>query len=140
MSLHRRNPRQDDNAKLLVETLRRLGCSVQVLSAAGVPDAVVGFRQRNHWIEFKRPAGPKGGTAHSEQNALQLSWAAAWRGEKPWVLRTQSDCYDWVQARIDELADDDEMLETYCQTCQRLVPWLTYPDHVRRHPRLVDPG
>ena len=45
----------DANQKEIVETLRRLGCSVAITSASGegFPDIVVGYKGINYLVEIK---------------------------------------------------------------------------------------
>ena len=51
----RRAAKIDDNQREIVSALRRVGCSVQSLAGVGkgVPDLVVGFRDRNFLLEIK---------------------------------------------------------------------------------------
>ncbi len=102
VSLWRKNARVDANHAEIVGVLRAHGCSVQVVSAPGAPDLVVGLMGTNHLVEVKRPAGAKGGVSGRELNPRQRAWHASWRGDKPWVLRSPSDAFEWVQARRDD--------------------------------------
>lgn len=74
--------RQDSNARQVVEMFRALGCSVEhvVPRRAGVPDLLVGHQGRTHLVEVKAPKGKVRPTQHD--------WAQAWRGERPWVVRS----------------------------------------------------
>lgn len=51
----RRAAKIDDNQREIVDALRQAGCSVQSLAGVGkgVPDLVVGFRDRNFLLEIK---------------------------------------------------------------------------------------
>lgn len=55
----RRAARVDDNQKMIVEQLRRLHCSVKVVSQLkGFCDIVVGHRGVNYLFEIKDPSKP----------------------------------------------------------------------------------
>ena len=56
----RRARRTDANQRAIVEALRAVGAVVEVLSdvGRGVPDLLVGWRERWHLIECKRPGPP----------------------------------------------------------------------------------
>ena len=78
----RRAARRDATEDAIVAALLAAGATVHHLSAAGVPDLLVGFRGRNLLIEVKQPAGPRGGSSRDGQRLgeLQLAWHRAWRG------------------------------------------------------------
>jgi hypothetical protein len=70
----------DANQKAIVSAFRRIGASVQVLSAVGkgVPDVLVGFRGVNVLVEIKD------GSLAPSARALtsdQVRWHAAWAGQ-----------------------------------------------------------
>ena len=104
MSLWRKNARHDDNHSQIVDVLRAHGCSVQAINAAGAPDLLVGLRGENHLVEVKRPLGVKGGVAGRDLNPIQRAWHAAWKGSKPWVIRSPGEAVEWVVGRIDDVA------------------------------------
>ena len=83
MSLNRYNAKRDDNEKAIVDALRAYGCSVQRTSGSGLPDLAIGWRGLNLWAEVK---GEKG-----KLTPPQEAWHAAWRGAKPFVLRSVKD-------------------------------------------------
>ena len=72
--------RIDANQGEIVAYLRRIGASVQVLSAVGhgCPDLLVGFRGRNVLLEVK-----DGGKPPSKRKLTpdEQEWHALWRGE-----------------------------------------------------------
>lgn len=65
----------DNNQAEIVEDLRRVGATVQILSdvGQGCPDIVVGFRGRNYLMEIKDGFG--------RLNKLQAEWHTLWRGQ-----------------------------------------------------------
>jgi hypothetical protein len=72
--------RTDDNQKLIVEQLRKLGVSVAVTSmmGKGFPDLVLGYQNKNFLIELKDGAKPK------SQKGLTMDEAkffTAWKGQ-----------------------------------------------------------
>lgn len=75
----RRAARVDANQSLLVELWRRLGATVQILSAVGngCPDILLGYNGLNALVEIK-----DGSKVPSKQklNKLQVEFHEAWRG------------------------------------------------------------
>ncbi len=74
----RRAARRDNIEALVVEALRKSGCSVQRLSAKGVPDLLVYYKDLR-LLEIK-----------GEDGVLtpdQIAWKTAWRG-KVYICRT----------------------------------------------------
>jgi hypothetical protein len=76
------NKRVDRNQQLIVDTLRRAGASVQVLSeiGRGLPDLLVGSstqsgRPINILIEVKNPDG------RCDLTKAERRWIDAWRGQ-----------------------------------------------------------
>ena len=76
----RRAAKIDDNQREIVSALRRVGCSVQSLAGVGrgVPDLVVGFRNRNFLLEIKDGSKPqcKRKLTPDEQNFHSM-----WKGQ-----------------------------------------------------------
>ncbi len=70
--------KRDDNEERVVSWLRAHGCSVQRLSAPGVPDLLVGFRGANVLVEIK-----DGEKIQSRRHLTpeQERWHLAWRGQ-----------------------------------------------------------
>jgi len=83
MSIYRRAAKRDDNEKTIVDALRASGCSVVRTSGAGLPDLAIGWRGLNIWAEVKGPQG--------KLTPPQAAWHSAWRGGKPYVLRSVAD-------------------------------------------------
>ena len=77
----------DRNHAEIVKTFRRMGASVQDLSAVGkgCPDVLVGFRGVNVLVEIKR--GDTAFPSESKLNKIQESWHAAWAGQVA-IVRT----------------------------------------------------
>ena len=78
---HRRGtPRKvDANQAEIVDALRRVGCLVEDMSAAGggFPDLLVGAPHGRKMIYLMEVKNPK---AKGKLNALQQKWHAAWQG------------------------------------------------------------
>lgn len=64
----------------MVKALRRLGCSVAVLSSLGngLPDLLVGFRGRNFLLELKDGDASPSDRRLTEEEEI---WASSWRGQ-----------------------------------------------------------
>jgi hypothetical protein len=71
----RRAARTDANQSEIVKALRKVGCSVQVISQVGdgCTDLMVGYRHRTIAMEVKLPK--------EKLNKVQRAWHEAWRGE-----------------------------------------------------------
>lgn len=69
----------DDNQKQIVETLRRLGFSVQSIAAIGngAPDLLVGYEGKNYLFEVKDGNKPPSKQQLSED---EKKWHSLWRG------------------------------------------------------------
>ncbi len=70
----RRAARVDGNQAEIVQALRRVGASVQLLHqlGQGCPDLLVGFRERNYLLEVKRPG--------EKLTDDERRWFHLWRG------------------------------------------------------------
>ena len=73
MSVNRRAARRDGNEKSIIDALRAAGCSVQALSAKGVPDLLVGFQGRTYLMEVKTPRG--------KLTTDEEAWIGNWQGQ-----------------------------------------------------------
>ena len=102
MSLWRMAARKDVTHAEVVGALRAHGCSVHAWSGPGCPDLVVGLHGVTHLVEVKRPLGNNGGLAGRDLNPRQRAWHAAWRGSKPWIIRSASEAVEWVRARMED--------------------------------------
>ncbi len=76
----RRNPKTDRNQPEIVEALRKIGATVQILSAVGkgCPDLLVGYNQRNYLLEVK-----DGELVPSARKLTpdQKQWHHQWQGQ-----------------------------------------------------------
>lgn len=70
----------DKNQKEIVEALRKIGCTVQILSSVGkgCPDILVGYRSKNHLIEIKDGKASK---ADQVLTPDQVKWHNDWNGQ-----------------------------------------------------------
>lgn len=91
MSLYRRNPKRDGNESEIVKALRRVGASVQPLSAKGCPDILCGFRGVNILLEIKDAKG--------EETDDQKQWAALWQGQRA-VVRSVDEALAAIGVKI----------------------------------------
>ena len=73
MSMPKRAAKRDTNERLIIEALRSIGASVVQISAPGVPDLLVGFRDRTYLLEVK---GKRGKLTEPEQVFFR-----DWRGQ-----------------------------------------------------------
>lgn len=75
----RRAAKVDANQSQIVDALRSCGASVQPLHmvGGGVPDLLVGYRNRTALIEVKDGSLPP---SKRQLTPDQLDWHAAWRG------------------------------------------------------------
>jgi hypothetical protein len=76
----RKHGRVDANQEAIVRALEKAGCSVQSLSAlgAGVPDLLVGTRDRNCLLEIKDSSKPP---SARKLTPAQEAWHKSWRGK-----------------------------------------------------------
>ena len=77
--------RTDSNHTLILDAFRQMGCSVADLRLVGkgCPDAIIGYRGRDRFVEVK-PIGKK-------PNSTQEAFYSAWKGARPVVVRTVED-------------------------------------------------
>lgn len=80
----RRAARRDDNEAQIIDTLRKMGWSVQQDSAKGRPDLTLGIG--GLWVVLAEVKGEKG-----ELTPEQQEWWKNWRGPKPLILRSVAD-------------------------------------------------
>lgn len=79
MSLHRRAAKRDANEREIIEALTAAGCTVQQLSAKGVPDLLVGYidpetgAPTNALMEVKSAGG--------KLTADEQDWLEWWNGQ-----------------------------------------------------------
>ena len=90
MSLNRFAKKQDRNAQAIINCLRMMGCSVEVIGGSeGCPDLLAGAFGIDQLVEVKPLVADK---SKRELRASQVDWHARWRGRKPVVVRTLDDC------------------------------------------------
>lgn len=89
MSLSRRNPRRDAIERAVVDTLRKLGCSVDLLSGSGLPDLAI-FRGG----AFVALAEVK--AEHGTLTPAQVRWRSEHCGPPPVTLRSVDDAIKLV--------------------------------------------
>lgn len=100
MSLHRYATMKDPNHATIVAAFRALGCSVQSLSAPGLPDLLVGIRGVNLLVEVKD------GTAVPSRQKLtdvQLRWHLGWLGQVA-IVRTVEQAQQLVRKARERVA------------------------------------
>lgn len=75
----RRAAKVDANQSEVVNSLRRVGASVQPLHAvgSGVPDLLVGYRSANYLLEVKDGDKPPSARKLTDK---QVEWHKLWRG------------------------------------------------------------
>jgi hypothetical protein len=83
--------RTDANHAEVIGWFLEMGCTVRDTSQVGLgfPDIVVGTIGRTILVEIK--------TADGDLLPSQHTFNAKWRGERPYLVRTQVDCIDLVQ-------------------------------------------
>lgn len=77
----RRAARTDGNQEDLVKALRAYGCSVSIISGAGVPglpDLLIGINKRTGLIECKSSTEAKSKTRGMTED--QIKWWDGWKG------------------------------------------------------------
>lgn len=82
----RRAAAKDRNASVIIDALRKFGCSVSILSGEGIPDLVVGLRGRNYLLEVKDPEQPP---SARKLKPAQVKWHRTWRGQAAVVLTVE---------------------------------------------------
>ena len=80
--------KRDKNEDEIVNCLKHIGCTVQRLSAAGVPDLLVGFvdergKKSMALMEVKTKKG--------RRTPQQIEWSLWWSGPEPVIVRTIDD-------------------------------------------------
>ncbi len=79
MSIFRRNPKRDENERLIAGELLRRGATVLHLSQRGLPDLLIGYRGRLALVEVKNPGGRDKLTIDQQaffRMARSLDWPA----------------------------------------------------------------
>lgn len=75
----RRAAKVDANQSAIVDALRAVGCSVQLLHmvGGGCPDLAAGRNGRTYWLEVKDGSKPPSARRLTDE---QITWHGAWRG------------------------------------------------------------
>lgn len=94
----RRAARTDDNQTEIVNALRSVGATVQILSAVGkgCPDLLVGINGKNHLLEVK-----DGDKSPSRQSLTseEVIWHMAWKG-KAFIVTNVSEAFAAIGAQM----------------------------------------
>ena len=72
MTIHRRNAKRDANEPEIIAFLKAAGASVERLSTKGLPDLLIGYRQKTYLVEVKGEG--------KKLNANQVDFVAGWKG------------------------------------------------------------
>ena len=84
--------RRDANEAEIVEALRAIGAVVQPLSAAGVPDLAVFYKNEWKLLEVK--------TAKGKLTDLQLRWNEKYGFNAVFVVRSIEDAFKAIGAQV----------------------------------------
>ena len=77
----RRASRRDENETAIVAALEAVGCSVERISAKGIPDLLVGYRGSTLILEVIGDAKAKKYRATGGLTPDQVAFKARWRGQ-----------------------------------------------------------
>lgn len=95
----------DGNQNAIIETFRKAGASVLVLSAVGkgCPDLLVGWQGRNLLVEIKSKRG--------KFTPEQIKWWAEWHGQKQ-IIRSCLEAVELLNGKIwrSDLSDESDYL------------------------------
>lgn len=106
----RRAAKRDASEPDIVRALESVGATVERLSAAGLPDLLVGWRGRMWLLEVKLPLTARGAVqpghnlnskgGQGDMTADQVAWWRAWRGPTPIVVRTPDEALAAIGAVV----------------------------------------
>jgi hypothetical protein len=90
----RRAAKVDNTQRDIVDALRAVGASVQLLHTVGggCPDAIVGWQGRDIWMEFK--------TATHRLRSTQQAWVKRHRGSMVHVVCTPEEALEVLGLRV----------------------------------------
>ena len=90
----RKQGRIDTNQREIMQALRDIGASVEVLSGVGhgCPDLLVGYQGTNYLLECKSPKG--------KATSDQCYWMARWNGKLPDFVRTVDEAFKAIGAKV----------------------------------------
>ena len=91
----RRAARTDANQAAIVQALRHIGASVELLHAVGggCPDLLVGYQGEDGTLEAKDENQPP---SKRKLRATQARWKAAWQGRPPVLVKSPQEAVDIV--------------------------------------------
>ena len=89
MTIHRRNAKRDANEPEIIAFLKAAGASVERLSTKGLPDLLIGYRQKTYLVEVKGEG--------KKLNANQVDFVSGWKGWPVVVIRSIADAKDWLE-------------------------------------------
>jgi hypothetical protein len=92
----RRAAKVDNTQRAIVDALRAVGASVQLLHTVGggCPDAICGWQGRDIWFEFK--------TATHRLRSTQQRWVKAWRGGPVHVVASAEEALEVLGLRVSD--------------------------------------
>ena len=97
--------KRDINEAEIVRELEAAGYAVQRLDGVGVPDLLVGFRDRLWLIEVKHVGEDRkrvhAGSSGSRDGLTpaQVKWWAGWKGPAPKIVTTAAEALEVIGAR-----------------------------------------
>lgn len=92
MSVRRQSPKRDSNERGIIEALKAVGCSVQQLSARGVPDLLVGIDINNSLkINLLMEIKSKTGKLTPDED----KWITTWKGQVA-VVKTEEQALEII--------------------------------------------
>lgn len=97
MSLHRYNPKRDQNEADIVNFFRKSGFTVERLSGKNVPDLLLGKHGFNFLVEVKMP--------NQDLNAGQKLWHDSWRGQTK-VIKSIEDAQNFIYNELFTCSQD----------------------------------
>lgn len=83
MTLNRYAAKRDQTETQIIEALRRIGATVYPLSDAGLPDLIVGYRQKTYLLECK--------SGKNKLNERQCKFFEEWRGGACYIVRDMKE-------------------------------------------------
>lgn len=89
----RRAAKRDVSEPEIVTALTQCGFTVERLSQSGIPDLIVGFRNKRMWLVECKSSEKGYGKA---LNVNQKKFADRWRGTPIVILRSAQDAIDWA--------------------------------------------
>lgn len=91
-SLPKYTAKRDRLEPAVIKALEYFGASVTKVSMAGVPDLLVGFREKTYLIEVKSDAG--------KLTPAQVEWHANWKGAAPIIVRSVEEAMQAIGLEV----------------------------------------